>query len=117
MMPGGNLRWQIRARPTAGHREYTPKMATPLDSTSMMKLVEVHAELNVFPGCLAASGRHFEPQRGLCSRRGACGTTTSDKDSVDFEILRTSDHTGLILKLAWRLVTKQWFRRAGYGLR
>jgi hypothetical protein len=48
-------------------------------------------------------------ERGLCSRRGACGTTTSDKDSVDFELLRTSDHTGLILTLAWRLVTKQWF--------
>jgi hypothetical protein len=93
-------------------------MATPLDSTSMMKIVDGHAELNVFPGWLAASGRHFEPQRGGCAaEEGACATTTSDKDSVDFEILRTSDRTSLILKLAWRLTTKQWFRRAGYGLR
>ena len=71
MMPGGNLRWQIRVRPTAGHRECTPKMARPLDSTSMMKLVEVHAELNVFPGWLAASGRHFEPQGGGCAAEEA----------------------------------------------
>jgi hypothetical protein len=37
---------------------------------------------------------------GLCSTRGACGTTTSDKESVEFELLRTSGRTGLILRLA-----------------
>jgi hypothetical protein len=77
MTPGRNLPWQARVRPNAGHRECTPNMATPLDSTSMMKLVDVLAEPIVFPGWLAAnprSGRQCDPQRGLCCTRGACGS-------------------------------------------
>jgi hypothetical protein len=66
-MPGGNLRWQARVCPTTSHRECPPKMATPLDSTSMMKLVNLLAGLIVFPGWLEAdseSGRQCEPQEG-----------------------------------------------------
>lgn len=71
-MPGGNLRWQARIRPAAGHRGCTPKMATPLDSTSMMKLVNLLAGLIVFPGWLEAnpeSGRQCEPQEGAVLRK------------------------------------------------
>jgi hypothetical protein len=55
MTAGGNLRWEARVCPTAGHRECTPNMATPLDSTSIVKPVDVLAELVVFPGWLAAN--------------------------------------------------------------
>jgi hypothetical protein len=81
MTLGGNLRWQTRVRPTAGHRECTPDMATPLDSTSMMKLVVVLAEVNLFPGWLEAgpkSGRQSEPQRGLCSHQTEAPAGTSN---------------------------------------
>jgi hypothetical protein len=71
MMPGGNLRWQIRVRPTAGHRECTPKMATPLDSTSMMKLVEVHAELNVFPGVVGGEWSSLRTAERGCAAEEA----------------------------------------------
>jgi hypothetical protein len=72
MMPGGNLRWQARVRPTAGHRECTPKMATPLDSTSIMKLVNLLVGLIMFLGWLEAdpeNGRHCEPQRGAVQHK------------------------------------------------
>jgi len=102
MTPAGNSRWQTRVCPT-GHRECTPNMATPLDPTSMMKFLDVLAGLIVFPGWLAAnpkSGRQCEPQRGLCSRKRRLRTTTSDNESVEFELFCTPAQEELIFWLA-----------------
>ena len=124
MTPGGNLRWQTRVRPTTCHRECTPNMATPLDSTSMMELVVVLADVNLFPGWLDAGPRVVVS----VNRRGGCACTRQRRLRLPQRLTKNRWNSSCSAHQAaedcyrdwsgWEsLASTAWFRRAGYALR